>query len=1358
MNSNTIRLETLSKHNYDTWKIQAEALLIKNDSWGYVSGEIPKPILMENGSNINAVKNWENNDRKAKSDLILSINPSELKQIKGYNTSREVWLKLEEIYQSKGPARKATLLKQLITQKLKEGDDIREFLLKFFDTVDKLKDMEIEINKDLLTILLLYSLPKNFENFRCAIESRDTLPDPEVLKIKIIEESEARKNSDSQDMSNALIAKRNFKSGKYNQQFKEQKWDKKREETFKYKCHRCRKYGHKASECYTKLNKHTAGNADAISYSGIKNESNMVNGKENDTLWCLDSGCTAHLCKNEQRFENISTLENEVLNLANNDSTSIVAKGTVSLNTFVGENKKTIDLKNTLYVPDLRVNLMSVSKITNHNCQVIFKKNSASVIDENGNVTIFANRIGDLYYVKEETQNLCGMITSKSKMEEWHQRFGHVNMKSLLEMKNKRIVNGLNFKGEEISTCEICLRGKLTRKPFPKISERKTEILDIVHTDLCGPMRTESNGKSKYFFTFIDDSSRWCETRFIRNKNEVLKIFKEYKALVERQTGRKIKCLQSDNGTEYCNTEFDNYLRECGIKRRLTVPQSPQQNGVAERKNRTLLEMARCMLIQAKLPSSFWAEAIATATYIRNRCPSKTLNNRTPFEKWMGKIPDVRHMQIFGCKTFILNKRINKGKFEPRSKKGILVGYSEQSKAYRVWIPEERKIEITRDIKFLNDFESNEQYEEFAPEELIEENNEYVKENNDLEIELKINDRSPNILNDVENNEEILEFEKVGETENFEENQENPLCPLKIGKGRPKIIRNGKPGRPKKNYNTSNISTLERSILEENYALMGEICLKQAISSPESAEWKNAIAEEIKSLIKNDTWEIVDRPRNRNIVSSRLILRHKLKSDGTLERRKARLVARGFSQRPGIDFYETFAPVARLGSIRMLTALAAQNDMKIHQLDITTAYLNGIIEEEIYMEMPDMLEESLKLIMKNKKENSNIRSKAKCMLENLNENKVCRLRKSLYGLKQAGRQWNKRFDEKLRSMDLKRCTSDPCVYYAKQGEDMILVAIYVDDVIIISKNVVSISKFKMDLMKEFEIRDLGEIHYCLGIEFEKSDCGYKISQKAYIKDILKKFGMEECKSVSTPMEPGTKLVSSEENQNSKDIPYREIVGSLNYLAVATRPDIAHSVSVLSQFNSCYDESHWKAAKRILRYLKGSLDLGIIYKKNNKNLQGYVDADWANCIIDRRSYTGYVFVLSSGAISWESRKQRTVALSSTEAEYMGLTEAAKEAVFLRKFLNELGFEKLSEMTLFNDNQSALKLSENPIYHNRTKHIDVRHHFIREVVSSGEIKISHLSTGEMPADMLTKAIGKTKMNICQKILGMEEEKVK
>lgn len=415
-----------------------------------------------------------------------------------------------------------------------------------------------------------------------------------------------------------------------------------------------------------------------------------------------------------------------------------------------------------------------------------------------------------------------------------------------------------------------------------------------------------------------------------------------------------------------------------------------------------------------------------------------------------------------------------------------------------------------------------------------------------------------------------------------------------------------------------------------------------------------------------------------------------------------------------------------------------------------TAYLNSNIGTEIYISKPELFEEMLRKIIY-QESGTELAPKAEMLSQLVDVNRVCRLNKALYGLKQAGRQWYERLKEALRLLDLVPTKSDPCVFVDK-NRDQTFVLIYVDDILIASKNSGRADQIKREFSRQFKIKDLGEAKYCLGIEIRQEKKQIRLSQASYIRKIMNRFGMIDCKPSRTPLVVGSKLLKEDITENREKIPYKELTGALMYVAMGTRPDIAHAVSVLCQFNNCHNESHWSAAKRMLRYLKGTINYSLNYTRDNEGLIGYVDVDWGNCRIDRKSYTGMAFILTGAAISWGSRKQRTVALSSTEAEYLRLTDAAKEAVYLIQFLKELGLEDLATVTLYNDKLGAAHLAQNPIHHARSKHIDSRCHFIREALSGGTIQLRYLPTEEMAAVVLTKALSSPKHENCCESMGI------
>lgn len=1347
---------------------------------------------------------WIKKDSKAEAKILLSICKSNYAAVDGLDTAREVWEKLKSLHQSKGPARKASLLKKIILTKLPEGGDLRKHVTDFSDAVKELNEIGLKINDEVLAIILMYSLPASFSMFRTAMESRDEMPTTEILKVKILEEFEGR---DSEPAGQGALYTR--RRNQREQPRREDNVDKRQEKGNRPagkgpECYCCHKFGHIAKNCPQKNKRRRQWAKHAQDTKEETKDTFMLSTSEEASYsqgigdsWCIDSGCTSHMCNEEQMFKELSSIDSEV-KLANNESTRIIGVGKVSIPVDTGHDKREVDITRVMYVPDLRTNLLSVSAITDRGYKVIFREKDAIVVDKKNKVCTRADRIGNLYYVRQcrdAINNVEISNSSKKAIDIWHERLGHVNERDLKVMLKSGLVHGMKFNdSEKLSECEVCAREKLTSKPFPTgDKERTRELLEIVHTDICGPMRHASVGGKKYFVTFIDNKSRWCEVYFIKNKSEVLEVFKRYKAEAETFTGCKIKFLQSDNGLEYVNREFDQVLRSNGIKRRLTVPHTPQQNGVAERKNRTLVEMARCMMRQAGSSPAFWAEAINTACYVRNRCPTSALNGGIPFTEWTGKIPTVNFMQIFGAKVFVKDKNPNKGKFDSRAIEGIFTGYDTESKAYRVYVQTTKKIIVSRDVKFMTKFGFGREYQEIfddnCDENVIvdirhsgnsEEGRSEHEENREEQVEeprrtLRAVRGTARKLRAEDQQLNAAPREKIPKKRTATLSWDRLVGPSKRGRGRPRLVRTGKAGRPRKEYSSNpdqevdTDDSFEEDSDEENsepeslgsddvfvnVATNAPSSWKEAEQGPEAEGWRKAIEKEMIALIKNYTWKIAPRPANRKVIGNRFVLCTKDTPQG--EVKKARLVAKGCSQRPGEDFYETYSPVVRTTSIRLLSALAAELGLEIHQMDVVTAYLNGELEDDVYMEVPEVLSEILDSIIKCTSEYaSSVVEIAKEWKRDLSDMKdcVCLLKKSLYGLKQSGLRWYLKLVYKLKSLGFESILQDPCLFVSRKNRKIMLITVYVDDMLFATDDEEWLKEIKKQLSENFEMKDLGKANQCLGIKFMRDDNqGVFLSQRLYAERVLERFGMNTCNPAATPIEVDCKLVKNKipNAEQMYKYPFQSAIGALMFLAVTTRPDLSYAVNYLSQFNNNYDETHWKAVKRVLRYLKGTLDCGLAYERTGLELFGLVDASWGSCINDRRSYSGYAFILAGSPISWEARKQRTSAQSSTEAEYLAISEATKEAMYLRGIFESLGFP-CECITIFNDNLGAIRLTESDAFHARTKHIDVRHYFIRDARREGIINIKHLRTEKMPADMLTKGLGKLKHRNCMKNLGL------
>ncbi|KAL0424084.1 UNVERIFIED_CONTAM: Retrovirus-related Pol polyprotein from transposon TNT 1-94 [Sesamum radiatum] len=436
-------------------------------------------------------------------------------------------------------------------------------------------------------------------------------------------------------------------------------------------------------------------------------------------------------------------------------------------------------------------------------------------------------------------------------------------------------------------------------------------------------------------------------------------------------------------------------------------------------------------------------------------------------------------------------------------------------------------------------------------------------------------------------------------------------------------------------------------------------------------------------------------------------------------------------QREGIDFEETFSPVARFDTIRTVLSIAANYKWKVYQFDVKSAFLNGVLEEEVYVQQPKGYE---------------VKGE---------EMKVYRLRKALYGLKQAPRAWYERIDTHFNKNGFRKSASEATLYVKTKGAaEVLLICLYVDDLIYTGNSVALINNFKKIMVSEFEMTDLGEMSYFLGLEVRQSEDGIFISQHKYVKDLLEKYNMKECNAIRTPMIMNQKFCLDDGEEKVDVQLYRSLVGSLLYLT-NSRPDILQATALLSRFMQNPSNIHFGAAKRILRYLKGTRSFGLWYSNsNNFELLGFSDSDWAGSIDDRKSTTGYLFMLGSNAISWCSKKQPSTALSSSEAEYMAVSLAACQAIWLRRILGDMKQHQEKATTIFCDNQSTISMTKNPVHHNRTRHIDTRHHYIRELVNEGSIKIEHCNSQEQVADLFTKPLSAEKFTYFRGRLGVTD----
>ena len=840
-----------------------------------------------------------------------------------------------------------------------------------------------------------------------------------------------------------------------------------------------------------------------------------------------------------------------------------------------------------------------------------------------------------------------------------------------------------------------------------------TRPFELLHMDLFGPNHYSAvtNDASLYGFVIVDDYSRYTWVHIVTYKHEVQEVFKRFSSRASTNFGVKIKHIRSDNGTEFKNSGLDDYLDELGITHELSAPYTPQQNGVVERKNRTLVEMARTMLDEYKTPRHFWIEAIYTACHIINRVYLHKFFKKTAYELLTDKKPNVSYFKVFGAKCWIRDPHHN-AKFAPKAHEGFMLGYGKDSHTYRVFNNVLHKVVETVDVRFDETNGSQREHlpsviDEPAPEDSIK-----FKATEDV---IPTEESAEEFIPEREERRANAP-EEIAEENDAEENADQiprrqPTHPRVAKEVQvEKIIDDIEAPGPLTRSKASHLSNFCG-----HYAFVSitePTKVDEAFLEP---EWIQAMQEELHQFELNNVWELVKRPdpRKHNIIGTKWIYRNKQDENGLVVRNKARLVAQGYTQVEGIDFDETFAPVARLEAIRILLAYANHHDITLYQMDVKSAFLNGKLEEEVYVAQPPGFEDPK------------------------NPDKVFRLNKALYGLKQAPRAWYDTLKEFLMKKGFKPGSLDPTLFTKSYDGELFVCQIYVDDIIFGCTDQRYSDEFAYMMSEEYQMSMMGELKFFLGLQIRQQRNGIFISQEKYLKDVLRKFGMQDCKGVKIPMPTNGHLCTDENGIDFDHKVYRSMIGSLLYLC-ASRPDIMLSVCMCARFQATPKESHHKAVKHILRYLAHTPTLGLWYPKGSAfDLIGYSDSDYAGDRVDRKSTSGTCHFLGRSLVCWSSKKQNCVSLSTAEAEYIAAGSCCAQLLWMKQTLKDYGVN-VKNVPLFCDNESAIKIAHNPVQHSKTKHIQIRHHFLRDHVLKGDISIEHVKTEEQLADIFTKPL--------------------
>ncbi|WZZ15660.1 hypothetical protein YC2023_108749 [Brassica napus] len=1093
----------------------------------------------------------------------------------------------------------------------------------------------------------------------------------------------------------------------------------------------------------------------------------------------VDSGASHHMISDRSLMSDVKKATGGVM-IANGDRIPIEGVGKLKL--FDKDS-------DAFYMPQFASNLVSVRKATiDLGCQVVFTPDDVEFQDlKTGRVIGRGDSKNNLYQlqlakISKPFHSMC-LSSTYEKIDSitWHARLGHPHARAI-----ELIIPNMSFNHLE---CEACILGKHCRTVFPTSETTYEHCFDLVHSDVwTAPCL--SRDSQKYFVTFIDEKSKYTWLTLLPSKDRVLEAFMNFQAYVSNQYNATVKVLRSDNGGEYISNAFKSHLAKHGIVHQTSCPYTPQQNGVAERKNRHLMEVARSMMFHANVPKRFWSDAVQTACYLINRVPTKILKNLSPFEVLNKSKPVIDHLRVFGCVCYVMVPGEQRNKLEAKSTKAMFIGYSITQKGYKCYDPEARRVMVSREVKFV---ETKGYYEEKewenlkdlsqAPSDkatilrvLLEKlgiglsqdqepgrressnqtggagrttpldhergngtesgEQEQNQEDSGLHDQVENNVQSSGEVDEVQSSGEVDEVQSSGEEQvgpaSSEDEQVEPAS-VQTEDQVQALRRSTRIKRDPSNwvntrvyYNAQAVEHPSQAVCsfaefpEEHYAFMISLDESYVPRTYEEAmldkEWKESVGAEAGAMIKNDTWYESELPKGKKAVSSRWIFTIKYLANGQIDRKKTRLVARGFTQTYGEDYIDTFAPVAKLHTVRIVLSIATNLEWDLWQMDVKNAFLQGELEDEVYMLPPPGLEHLVK------------------------PGNVLRLKKAIYGLKQSPRAWYRKLSTTLNGRGFRKSELDHTLFTLVTSSGIIVILVYVDDLIITGSDKAGIKATKEFLKSVFDIKDLGEMKYFLGIEICRSKEGLFMCQRKYTMDMLKETDVLGGKVAKTPLEEGYKVLREgevEENQLFEDAKlYRKMVGKLIYLTI-TRPDICFAVNQVSQHMQAPKVHHWKMVDRILRYLSGTAGQGVWMGCNGSTeVVGYCDADWAGDRVDRRSTTGYCTFIGGNLVTWKSKKQKVISCSSAEAEYRAMLKLTNELVWIKGILKHLEIEQSAPMTMHCDNQAAIHIASNSVFHERTKHIEVDCHKVRQMIILGVILPCYTRSEDQLADVFTK----------------------
>ncbi|PKU87110.1 Retrovirus-related Pol polyprotein from transposon TNT 1-94 [Dendrobium catenatum] len=1316
--------QPLTADNHPLWRSQVMKLFRANGFDGFLDGSTacPPPVLhSEDGQSTPnpAHLNWILLDQNLAAALYSVISATILPYVLSVDHCTDIWQTIERRLQSSTRSRISQLKNELHYLSMKDKP-MTQYLLEIKTKIDSLAAAGSPINDEEVIHYTLNGLPQNYQAFKTAIRTnlRPVTLD-ELYTLLCSEElnlaHEATKEIQSLQISGnntAFTATRGRGRGRnsssrghntsrsnnnsnYNRSAKSPKPS--------VTCQICGKFGHTAVRCWYRHDDTYNSDPSPALFTSPNPQSSSD--------WFLDSGASSHLTSDPNQIQNAQPYNgSSKVVLGNGTQLPIQNTGNGILPTPTGN----LQLSKLNLVPNLSFNLLSVHRLTSdNNCLITFSSFGYEIKDRTTHRRLLTGPcINGLYPFRtgsspKSPANHLALLSCQHVPDMWHRRLGHPSPQTLLNIAKNHKEICIPKTATICNTCQMAKSHRLHSNNSQSVTKFP---FSLVHSDVWGPAPTVSLRGYKFYVSFVDDFTKFTWVYPLIHKSDVFSTFIEFQNMVERQFNRKIMILRSDNGGEFLNKKFQTLFKLNGIIHQLTCPHSPSQNGVAERKHRHLMETTRTLLIQASIPQHLWVDTLLTAAYLINQLPSSNTHHKSPYELLFGKTPSYERLRIFGCLCYPWLKPYSSNKLAPLSIPCVFIGYASAQKGYRCLDLKTNRIYTSCHVIFNESVFPYATYQSSQPTPLS------ITPNTTPPLLLVPTHNLPNSITkplpSVKNN--------------------SPSQDQSIAVTAPPRLTTPNQSSANTTQNTIN-SSVNLGNSHPSHRMItrfksGKITpkhifdLTHIIHSPDpttyhqankSQHWRTAMSQEFQALQSQGTWDLVAPEDAQNVLGCKWTFRTKFNSDGSVARHKARLVAKGFNQEQGLDYTETFSPVAKMPTIRVLILLALYHDWTIHQLDVSNAFLHGNLTDTVYMQQPPGFQDSI------------------------HPNYVCKLKKALYGLKQSPREWYATLSTHLQDFGFKISTADHSLLIYNADKIQMYILIYVDDILLTGNSPTEINRLLANLNSRFQMRNLGPLSQFLGIQAIRTPVGLTLHQQQYAKNIMQRAGMTNAKPVTNPI--SCKVVLKNNSQEPFQDPqlYRHLIGSLQYLTL-TRPDIQFSVHQLCQHMHRPLNIHYEALKRLLRYIQGTSNTGIPLHKDKLLLRGYVDADWASNNQDRKSISGYCNFLGASLISWQVKKQNTVARSSTEAEYRALATEAAEVIWLRRLLEELNIPQNKPTTVYCDNTSAIALANNPVFHARTKHIEVDCHFIRDCIRNNQIAVHHICTTDQIADVFTKPL--------------------